>query len=57
MPNDKRGFASMDKNKQRDIASKGGKSSSGGFSSMDKDKQKNISSKGGKSSHSGGRSR
>jgi general stress protein YciG len=45
----KRGFAAMDDDKQREIASKGGKATGG----------KNLSdearSKGGKNSHSGGR--
>ncbi|GFE71774.1 KGG domain-containing protein [Chroococcus sp. FPU101] len=65
----KQGFASMDKNKQKEIASKGSVqeideqededenelSSKGkqGFTSMDKGKQREIASKGGKSSHSG----
>jgi len=44
-----RGFASMDENKQKEIASKGGKATAG----------KNLSTedraRGGKNSHSGGR--
>jgi uncharacterized protein len=59
-----RGFASMDDERQRDIARKGGQSSHGGqdrdessrgntsnrgFASMDDDRQHNIASKGGQS--------
>lgn len=48
-----RGFASMDSDKQKEIAKKGGQSShNGGFASMDKTKQKDIASKGGKASGS-----
>ena len=54
-----RGFASMDSEKKKRIASKGGhasakgnKTSNRGFASMDKNKQKLISSMGGKASRS-----
>lgn len=53
----KRGFASMDSAKQREIASKGGKASAlgntanRGFASMDVEKQREISRKGGRASH------
>lgn len=52
-----RGFASMDAEKQREIASKGGKASAlgntsnRGFASMDAEKQREISRKGGQASH------
>lgn len=49
-----KGFASMDPEKQREIARKGGQSShSGGFASMDSEKQREIARKGGQSSHGG----
>lgn len=54
--NSKRGFAAMDPEKQREIASKGGKSSRvKGFATMDPEKQREIARKGGLSSHGGGR--
>lgn len=52
-----RGFASMEPDKQREIASKGGKASAlgntsnRGFASMDAEKQREISRKGGQASH------
>jgi general stress protein YciG len=46
----KRGFAAMDDDKQREIASKGGKATGG------KNLTDQARSKGGKNSHSGGRS-
>ena len=52
----KRGFASMDHARQREIASKGGKASAAGdtsnrgFASMDEEKQRRIASEGGKAS-------
>lgn len=52
-----RGFASMDAERQREIASKGGKASAlgntsnRGFASMDAEKQREISRKGGQASH------
>ena len=52
----RRGFASMDQQKQREIASKGGKASAAGdtsnrgFASMDGEKQRRIASEGGKAS-------
>ena len=52
----RRGFASMDSEKQREIASKGGKASAAGdtsnrgFASMDEEKQRRIASEGGKAS-------
>lgn len=46
----------MDPDKQREIASKGGKSSHmKGFATMDPVKQREIARKGGQSSHGGGR--
>jgi len=52
----KRGFAAMDPEKQREIASKGGRSSHvKGFATMDPEKQREIARKGGLSSHGGGR--
>ena len=54
-----RGFASMDEERKRRIASQGGfasakakKTANRGFASMDKDKQREISSMGGKASRS-----
>jgi general stress protein YciG len=52
-----RGFASMNAERQREIASKGGKASAlgntsnRGFASMDAEKQREISRKGGQASH------
>jgi general stress protein YciG len=51
---EKRGFGSMDRDKQRKNASKGGKSSHSGFTNMDQDKQRDISRRGGESSSGGG---
>jgi len=54
--NSRRGFAGMDENRKREIASKGGKASAKGntsnrgFASMEKSKQRSISSEGGKAS-------
>jgi uncharacterized protein len=50
MAKNKRGFASMDKDKQREIASKGGRASSGSFDKMDDEKHRKISQKGGRAS-------
>jgi general stress protein YciG len=55
-----RGFASMDEQKQKDIASKGGKSQGaqnnpGNFAN-DKKKASEAGQKGGHNSHGGGRS-
>ena len=57
---DNRGFASMDEQKQRDIASKGGQSQGkennpGNFAN-DREKASRAGKKGGESSHSGGSS-
>jgi hypothetical protein len=50
----KRGFASMDPAKQREIAALGGRSSnSGGFASMDPETRRKIASLGGKASQRG----
>lgn len=52
-----RGFASMEPEKQREIARKGGKTSAlgntsnRGFASMNAEKQREISRKGGQASH------
>jgi uncharacterized protein len=52
--NGNKGFASMDDDKKRELASRGGRASAQGntsnrgFASMDKDKQREISSQGGK---------
>ena len=66
MATDNRGFASMDEDKQREIASKGGKASGGNFAN-DRQKASEAGKKGaahqpteakregGKNSHSGGR--
>lgn len=69
MTQSKRGFGSMDEDKQREIASKGGQASHGGgggggmsessnsnrgFAAMDPDKQREIASKGGKAAHEQG---
>jgi hypothetical protein len=54
-----KGFGSMDEQRQREIASRGGRASAQsdtsnrGFASMDKDKQREISSQGGKASQAG----
>ena len=47
----KRGFASMDENKQREIASKGGKASGGNFKN-DRKRASEAGRKGGSSSSS-----
>lgn len=54
-----KGFASMDEERKKDIASQGGrasaqgkKTSNRGFASMDKEKQREISSQGGRASQS-----
>ena len=54
---DKRGFASMDEQKQKDVASKGGKSVAPEDRSFSKDSElaPEAGRKGGQSSHSGGR--
>lgn len=49
-----RGFAAMDREKQRLIASKGGKASGGNFAN-DREKAREAGRKGGQNSHSGGR--
>ena len=49
MAKQKRGFAAMDPEKQREIASKGGRSSHAGFAHMDPEKQREIARKGGQS--------
>jgi uncharacterized protein len=52
--NGNKGFASMDENRKRELASQGGRASAQGdtsnrgFASMDKSKQREISSQGGK---------
>jgi uncharacterized protein len=57
--NSGKGFGSMDEERQREIASRGGRASAQantsnrGFASMDKDKQREISSQGGKASQAG----
>jgi general stress protein YciG len=48
----KRGFASMDDDKQRDIASKGGKASGGSFAN-DSERASEAGQKGGQSSGGG----
>jgi general stress protein YciG len=51
------GYASMDDQKQRDIAGRVGKTSSGsprGFAAMDPRKQREIASMGGKAAHESG---
>lgn len=48
-----RGFASMDPEKQKKIASKGGKASPGNFKNRSDISE--IASRGGKASHGGGR--
>lgn len=49
-----RGFAAMDAEKQRAIASKGGKASGGNFA-RDREKAREAGRKGGLASHGGGR--
>lgn len=49
-----RGFASMDSDKQKEIASKGGKASGGNFA-QDREKASEAGKKGGQSSQSGRR--
>ena len=49
-----RGFASMDKQRQREIASEGGKASGGNFAN-DRERASEAGKKGGKNSHGGGR--
>lgn len=51
-----RGFASMDENKQRDIASKGGQASGGNFKN-DPERASEAGRKGGEHSHGGRSSR
>ncbi len=52
-----KGFASMDDDRKKDVASRGGRASAQGdtsnrgFASMDKNKQREISSQGGRASH------
>jgi len=48
-----RGFASMDKNKQHEIAKKGGEASGGNFKN-DPEKASEAGRKGGEHSHGGG---
>ncbi|MEN9289771.1 MAG: hypothetical protein RL764_421 [Pseudomonadota bacterium] len=48
-----RGFASMDKNRQREIASEGGKASSGNFA-HDRERASEAGRKGGQASHGSG---
>lgn len=50
----KRGFASMDDDKQKDIASKGGQASGGNFKN-DPERASEAGKKGGESSHGGNR--
>jgi uncharacterized protein len=54
---DERGFASMDKDKQKEIASKGGKAAheKGTAHEFDSEEASEAGKKGGKESHSGGR--
>jgi hypothetical protein len=58
-----KGFGSMDEQRQREIASQGGRASAQsdtsnrGFASMDKNKQREISSQGGKASQAGASSK
>ena len=52
----KRGFASMDDDKQRDIASKGGQASGGNFAN-DPERASEAGKKGGQSSSNGGNNR
>lgn len=51
-----RGFASMDKQRQREIASEGGKASGGNFAN-DRERASEAGRKGGQSSHGGGNNR
>ncbi len=55
---DKRGFASMDEDKQREIASQGGKAAhqSGNAHEWDSEEARKAGQKGGKASHGGGKS-
>jgi general stress protein YciG len=64
--NSNRGFGAMDKEQQREIASKGGQNSGGGRSSQggsserglasaDKETRERVAREGGKASHGGGR--
>lgn len=48
-----RGFASMDPQKQKEIASKGGKASPKNFKNRSERELKEIARKGGKASHRG----
>lgn len=48
-----RGFASMDKERQREIASEGGKASGGNFAN-DRERASEAGRKGGQASHGGG---
>jgi general stress protein YciG len=54
---DKRGFASMDEDKQREIASKGGKAAheSGNAHEWTSEEAREAGREGGKASHGGGR--
>ena len=54
---DKRGFGSMDEDKQREIASEGGKAAheSGNAHEWDSEEARKAGQKGGKASHGGGR--
>ncbi len=54
---DKRGFASMDEDRQREIASEGGKAAheSGHAHEWDSEEARKAGQKGGKASHGGGR--
>ncbi len=54
---DERGFASMDEDKQKEIASKGGKAAheKGAAHEFDSEEAREAGKKGGKESHSGGR--
>ncbi len=55
---DKRGFASMDEDKQREIASAGGKAAheNGNAHEWDSEEARKAGQKGGKASHSSGQS-
>lgn len=55
---DKRGFASMDEDKQREIASQGGKAAheNGNAHEWDSEEARKAGQKGGKASHGGGQS-
>jgi uncharacterized protein len=54
---DRRGFASMDPEKQREIASKGGSAQheERGLQAADEETRERVARAGGESSHSGGR--